>query len=129
MSEDCIFCKIANGVLNRHDSCEPEIPSEKVYENENFFSIFDIAPQVEGHVVVISKKHFKTLLDMPNSLGPEFLDCVKKTSLKLIEKFNADGFNVVNNTFECAGQVVDHFHVHILPRKKDDGYFLSLGKK
>jgi len=130
MGEECIFCKIAKGVLNGHDSSkddpegpsgEPDIPIEKIYENENFFSVFDIAPQVEGHALVISKKHFETVLDMPNSLGVEFLDCVKNTSLKLMEEFSADGFNIVNNTFECAGQVVNHVHSHILPRKKGDG--------
>jgi len=129
MGEECIFCRIANGVLNGHDSGGPEIPSEKIYENENFFSVFDIAPQVEGHALVISKKHFETTLDLPSSLGSEFLDCVKNTALKLMKRFGAEGFNVVNNTFECAGQVVNHFHVHILPRKKGDGYFLSLGEK
>ncbi|MFH1151599.1 MAG: HIT domain-containing protein [Nanoarchaeota archaeon] len=119
MEEECIFCKMAKW----------EIPSEKIYENDNFFSVFDISPQVEGHTLVISKNHFETMLDMQNSIGAEFLDCVKNTALKLMKRFKADGFNVVNNTFECAGQIVGHVHFHILPRKKGDGYFLSLRKK
>jgi histidine triad (HIT) family protein len=116
---DCVFCKIAKG----------EIKSEKIYENDNFFSIFDVDPQVKGHVLVISKKHFETILDMPASLGSEFLDCIKKTSLELVEKFKADAFNVVNNNFESAGQIVKHVHFHILPRRKGDGLYLSLRKK
>jgi len=117
--KNCIFCKIANG----------DISSEKIFENDNFFSIFDAAPQIKGHVLVISKKHFKTTLDMPNSLGPELLDCIKKTALRLMEKNNAEGFNIVSNNFEWAGQVVKHVHFHVLPRKKGDGCCLSLRKK
>ena len=111
MEKDCIFCKIAKG----------EIPIEKkIYENKSFFSIPDANPVVEGHSLVISKKHFETILDLPDSLGPELLDCVKKTSSKLIKKYKSDGFNVVNNNYESAGQVVKHIHFHILPRKKGD---------
>ncbi|MFH1503446.1 MAG: HIT domain-containing protein [Candidatus Diapherotrites archaeon] len=105
---DCVFCKIA----------DRRIPSEKIYENDNFFSIPDANQQIEGHSLVISKKHFETFLDLPNTLGTELLDCIKKTVLKLIEKHKSEGFNIVNNNFECAGQVVKHFHLHILPRKK-----------
>ena len=106
--DDCVFCKIAKG----------EIPSERIYENDNFFSVPDANPVVDGHTLVISKKHFKTFLDMPDSLGPELSDCIKKTALKLVEKYNAEGFNIVNNINEVAGQVVKHIHFHILPRKK-----------
>ena len=73
----CIFCKIASG----------EVSSEKIYENDNFFSIFDVSPQIKGHALVISKKHFKTLLDMPNTLSLELMDCIKTTSLKLMKDF------------------------------------------
>src|SRR3989339_137177 len=106
----CIFCKIARG----------EVSSEKIYENDNFFSIFDVSPQIKGHALVISKKHFKTLLDMPNTLSLELMDCIKTTSLKLMKDFNCDGFNVVANTFRSAGQIVDHVHFHILPRKNEN---------
>ena len=108
--EDCIFCKMANNNSEK-----------KFYENDNFFSIFDMKPIVDGHSLVISKKHFKTILDMQSSLGSELLDCIKNTSLKLIKEKNADGFNVINNNFESAGQLVNHVHFHIIPRKKDDG--------
>lgn len=108
--KDCVFCKIAKG----------EIPSEKIYENDNFFSIPDANQKVEGHSLIIPKKHFKTILDLPNSLGTELLECVKKTSLILIDKHNATGFNIVQNNFKDAGQVVEHVHFHILPRKKGD---------
>jgi len=108
--EECIFCKIVKG----------DVPSKKIYENENFFSIYDINPSFEGHALVVSKGHFKTILDMPVSLGQEFIDAVKNTSIMLTKKFSAEGFNVVGNVNEVAGQIVDHFHVHIIPRKKED---------
>lgn len=119
MDKDCIFCKIAKG----------KISSERIYENDNFFSVPDANPIAEGHTLIISKNHFDNILDLPNTLGRELLDCIKNTSIKIIQKYHADGFNIVNNNFESAGQVVNHFHVHIIPRKKDDGKVLNLINK
>ena len=106
--KDCIFCKISNG----------EISSEKIYGNDNFFSIPDANQQIEGHSLIISKNHFETFLDLPSTLGTELLDCIKKTTRKLIEKHKSEGFNIVSNNFACAGQAVKHVHFHILPRKE-----------
>lgn len=114
--EDCIFCKIAKG----------EIPSEKVYEDDNFLSILDITPETIGHTLVIPKKHFKTILDVPTSLGNEFLEAIKNTTLKLIKTHKAEGFNIVFNNYKIAGQEVDHVHAHILLRKKEDGMKLKM---
>jgi histidine triad (HIT) family protein len=111
MPDDCIFCKISQG----------EIPKKKIYENENFFSILDVNQKIKGHALIISKKHFANILELPNSQGNELLNCIKNTSLKLMKEYNAEGFNVLNNNFEAAGQLVKHFHVHIFPRKKNDG--------
>lgn len=112
--KDCIFCKLAREEIHR----------EVIYENDNFFSVPDANQKVDGHSLVISKKHFKTVLDLPSSLGQELLDCVKKTTMKLIEEKKAEGFNLISNNFEAAGQAVHHVHFHILPRKKDDGFKL-----
>jgi histidine triad (HIT) family protein len=117
--DDCIFCKISNG----------KIPSEKIYENENFFSIYDIHPDTNGHSLVISKRHFNTVLDLPTTIASEFLDAIKETSLKLTKKYKSNGFNVVMNSFEAAGQIVPHFHAHILPRKNGDGFRVFVGNK
>jgi histidine triad (HIT) family protein len=114
--EECIFCKIAKG----------EVPVEKVYENDNFLSFPDANPVIEGHTLVIPKKHFKTALDLPNTLGGELLDCIKKTTLVLLDKNKADGFNLVSNNFPSAGQAVHHVHFHIMPRKEGDGKIFSL---
>ena len=109
--DKCIFCKMIAG----------EISVKKIYENDNFFSMLDVNQKIKGHSLVISKKHFVTILDLPESLGVELLDCIKESSLKLMKQENATGFNIINNNFEDAGQFVNHIHFHILPRKKDDG--------
>lgn len=105
--KDCLFCKIAKG----------EIPSDKIYENDNFFSVLDKNQDIKGHALVISKKHFETILDLPSSLGAELVDCIKNTSLKIIDLHKSEGFNIAQNNFDAAGQVVKHIHFHILPRK------------
>jgi len=106
--EDCIFCKIAAG----------QIDSEKILETENFFAIKDIHPKTKGHSLVISKKHYKTILDMPASLLGEFLEAAKKLAIKLLDEEKAEGFNLVMNNYEVAGQLVPHVHLHVLPRHK-----------
>ena len=112
MSEECIFCKIA----------QEENSSEKfIWDNDNFFSVPDKNPLADGHSLVISKKHFSNILDMPSTVGGELLDCIKNTAIKIMKEKNVDGFNVINNNFESAGQIVNHVHFHIIPRKKDDG--------
>lgn len=108
---DCIFCKISRGEIN----------SEKIYENDNFFSIPDAKPVTDGHSLVISKKHFDNSLELPIGLSQELNDCIKNTSIILMKKYNAEGFNLVNNNFKAAGQVVFHIHYHIIPRKEGDG--------
>lgn len=110
MTDDCIFCKIASG----------KVKTEIIYENDNFISFLDANQKVEGHSLVIPKKHFETSLDLPISMGSELVDCVKKTALKKMKEVEAEGFNIVNNNFEIAGQVVKHLHFHVLPRKKGD---------
>lgn len=109
--ENCAFCKIAKG----------EISAEKIYENKNFFSIPDKNPQTEGHSLVISKKHFNTILELNSTLGSELIDCIKNTAIKIIKKTKSEGFNVINNNFKSAGQLIPHVHFHIVPRKKGDG--------
>jgi len=112
MEHNCIFCKIAKG----------EVKSDFIYENDNFFSIPDASPKVKGHSLVISKKHFDSILSLPGSLGQELMDCIKETSMKIMKEQNAEGLNVHANTFRVAGQLVDHFHIHLFPRKKGDGF-------
>lgn len=110
-SDDCLFCRIARG----------EIPAEKVLEGDSFIAIKDINPMVEGHTLVIPKKHWVTFLDIPNNYGDELVEFMKKVIDFLMEDLNADGFNIVMNNLEPAGQIVSHAHFHIFPRREGDG--------
>jgi histidine triad (HIT) family protein len=109
MADNCIFCKIVKG----------EIPAEIIYESDNFIAIPDAHPKTKGHTLIITKKHFTNIIDMPDSLGSELLEVVKKVGEKKI-KDGAHGFNLVNNCGEAAGQVVMHVHFHLMPRKKGE---------
>ncbi len=110
-AEACIFCKIAQG----------EIKSEFVAETNNFFAIRDIRPLSHGHTLIIPKKHFVTLLDIPNNLGQELLEIEKKVSGELLDKKLGDGFNLLMRNLKVAGQEVMHAHIHVIPRNEDDG--------
>ena len=111
MTNECLFCKIVNG----------EVPSTEVYEDDNFIGILDLEPWAEGHTLIIPKKHFRNALDMPNTLGNEMLEAIKKVSLKLIEDKKGTGVNVLINNEPSAGQVVFHTHIHVIPRNENDG--------
>ncbi len=114
--KNCIFCKIAR----------KEIPSEIIYENENFIAFPDAHPRVNGHTLIIPKKHFVNILDMPESLGSELLEAIKNTAGKFLKEKYIEGFNIIQNNFPIAGQIVMHSHLHILPRRKGDGFNFKL---
>ncbi|MCR5231255.1 MAG: HIT family protein [Acholeplasmatales bacterium] len=106
----CIFCKIING----------EIPSKKVYEDDDVLAILDISQATKGHTLVMPKKHYANLFEIDNNVYLKVMAKAKELALKITEKENALGCNILNNCNEAAGQSVMHFHVHILPRYKDD---------
>ncbi|MBT3398325.1 HIT family protein [archaeon] len=106
--EECIFCKIAMG----------ETSSEKVFESDDFIVIKDANPKVEGHLLVIPKKHYRDFLDMP----PELYEKLLMTARETVDKIGVKEFNLIMNNGKFAGQVIDHAHLHILPRKEDDGF-------
>lgn len=109
--DNCIFCKIARG----------DIATKKIAETNNFYAIRDVHPKAEGHSLVIPKKHLVTLLDIPNTLGEELLKITKQVASELLDQKLGDGFNLVMNNLEIAGQSVMHAHIHVIPRKEDDG--------
>lgn len=112
---NCIFCKFIKG----------EIPVKFIYESDNFVAFLDANPKVDGHTLLIPKSHFVNLMDLPESLGRELIEGIKAVAeMRLKEGF--EGFNIVSNNFSAAGQVVMHSHLHILPRRKDDGFDLVL---
>ena len=108
---DCVFCKIINGAL----------PCYKVYEDEHTLAFMDIAKDVDGHMVVIPKKHVKCILDCNEETLSHLMTAVKKISNHLVDRCGYDGVNLLNASDESAGQSVPHFHIHIIPRKKGDG--------
>ncbi len=108
---DCIFCKIASG----------EIQGMRVYEDAETLAFMDLAKDVDGHVLVIPKKHCKNILDCDAETLSAVMNTVKKVSLHLTEKCGYDGVNLLNASDESAGQSMPHFHIHIIPRRKSDG--------
>lgn len=102
----CIFCKIING----------DIPSKKVYEDDDVLAILDISQATVGHTLVLPKKHYSNLLDIDNEDYLKVMNVVKMLAEKIKTKLDATGINILNNCGEVAGQTVMHFHVHIIPR-------------
>ena len=110
MKNDCIFCAIAAG----------EIPSFKVYEDELVLAYLDINPFSKGHTLVIPKNHSAGLLDTDDETLAAVISRVRKVAAHLKEKLGCDGFNVLQNNGEAAGQTVRHVHFHIVPRWNGD---------
>ena len=110
MTNNCIFCAIAAG----------EIPSFKVYEDELVVAYLDINPFSEGHTLVIPKAHSEGLLDTPDATLAEIVVRVKKVAAHLKAALPCDGFNILQNNGEAAGQTVRHVHFHIVPRYGKD---------
>lgn len=109
--EDCIFCKIANG----------EIPSKSLYEDDDFKVILDLGPATKGHALILPKDHYANLYELPENTAAEAMKLAKTMAAKMTEKLHADGFNLVQNNGEAAGQTVMHFHLHLIPRYENDG--------
>ena len=108
--ENCIFCKIANG----------EIPSATLYEDEDFRVILDLGPASKGHALILPKQHYANLYELPDELAEKVIRLAKKMVIAMTKALQCDGFNVVQNNGEAAGQTVFHFHMHLIPRYKDD---------
>ena len=109
-NENCIFCKIAAG----------EIPSASIYEDDDFRVILDIEPASKGHALILPKEHYANLYELPEELAAKVLIVAKKVIASMTEIVGCDGYNVLQNNGEVAGQTVFHFHMHLIPRYKDD---------
>ena len=108
--KECIFCKIAGG----------EIPAATIYEDEEFRVILDLGPASKGHALIIPKAHYANLYEMPDELAGKAMILAKKIITKMTEVLQCDGYNIVQNNGEAAGQTVFHFHMHLIPRYKND---------
>ncbi len=110
---DCLFCQIV----------EKSIPSNIVFENERNLAFLDIFPISKGHTIIVPKSHYQNIEDIPDKELAEIFKIVKKLSILIHKRLKIDGYNILQNNFESAGQVINHFHVHIIPRNKNDHRF------
>lgn len=113
--DNCIFCKLANGVF----------PTNSIYEDDKFNVILDVSPATKGHALILPKEHYKNLYEIPEEVAADAVKLAKRMAVKMTEKLQADGFNLLQNNNEVAGQTVFHFHMHLIPRYEDDGQKLT----
>ena len=107
--DNCIFCKIAAG----------EIPSRKIYEDKDLIAIMDLSPTSKGHSLIIPKEHYTNIYDIDEEIAGKVMKTAKKLATKMTVALNCDGFNLLQNNGETAGQTMFHFHMHLIPRYKD----------
>lgn len=110
MKDDCIFCKIANGM----------IPSKTIYENSDCKVILDISPASKGHTLIIPKEHFDNIFDMDSDTAGKIFSLGAAVARALKQATGCEGMNVVQNNGVIAGQTVFHFHLHLIPRYEGD---------
>ncbi|SFG06189.1 histidine triad (HIT) family protein [Lachnospiraceae bacterium C7] len=107
---NCIFCKLANG----------DIPTNSIYEDEDFNVILDASPATKGHALILPKNHYANIYE----IEPELLGKAAKLAQKIIKKekdiLGCQGYNLVQNNGEVAGQTVFHFHMHLIPRYENE---------
>ncbi len=113
INKECIFCQIV----------EKKIPSKIVFEDQKNLAFLYIFPISEGHTIIIPKKHFQNMEDIPEGELINVFKIVKKLAILIHNKLEIDGYNILQNNYESAGQVINHFHIHIIPRNRDDQRF------
>ena len=110
MNDNCVFCKLANGIW----------ATNSIYEDEDFRVILDIEPASKGHALILPKEHYANLYELSDELLAKVLLVAKKVITAMTEVLGCDGYNVLQNNGEAAGQTVFHFHMLLIPRYKDD---------
>ena len=113
--DDCIFCKLANGV----------IPTNSIYEDDDFKVILDADPATKGHALIIPKEHFDNIYEVSDEVASKIMPLAKKLATHMTQKLDCDGFNILQNNGEAAGQTVFHLHVHLVPRYSDGESILT----
>ena len=107
--DNCIFCKLANGVF----------PTNSIYEDDDFNVILDASPATKGHALILPKEHYANIYEMDEELLGKAAKLAKKIITHEKEVLGCDGYNIVQNNGEVAGQTVFHFHMHLIPRYAD----------
>lgn len=108
--DNCIFCKLANGVF----------PTNSIYEDDDFNVILDASPATKGHALILPKEHYANIYEMDEELLGRAAKLAKKIITHEKEVLGCDGYNIVQNNGEVAGQTVFHFHMHLIPRYGKD---------
>lgn len=117
MNKKDIFCKIIDG----------EIPSYKIYEDNDVLAFLDISQVTKGHTLVVPKKHYDNFLATPHEVMHKVMDIAQRIGQVTIKLLGAKGVNILTNCYEAAGQTVPHFHVHVIPRyEKQEGFCLEM---
>ncbi len=113
-----VFCRIIDG----------EIPSTRVYEDDDVLAILDISQATKGHTLVMPKKHYESMLDTPKDTLHKVYDVAQRIAQAMEAVLGAKGVNILTNAGECAGQSVPHFHVHVIPRyiKGEGGFQITM---
>ena len=111
IDKDCIFCLIAGG----------DIPAETVYEDDEFRVILDVNPATRGHALILPKEHYANIFEIDDAVLSRLILLAKKVAGAMKDSLACDGINIIQNNGAAAGQTVQHFHLHIIPRYKDDG--------
>lgn len=107
---ECLFCNII----------AKQIPAEIVYEDDTSVAVLDIAPRAPGHTMVLPKVHVESILDLPDNVVEPVFVAIKKVTAMLKKAFAPDGFTIGINQGRAAGQVIDHLHIHVIPRWSSD---------
>lgn len=106
--KNCIFCKIIDG----------KIPSRTIYEDEDFKVILDASPASKGHALILPKNHYANVYEIDEEIFAKAAKLAKKLTTHMTNVLDCEGFNLLQNNGEVAGQTVFHFHMHLIPRYK-----------
>ncbi len=114
---NCVFCKIIDG----------KIPAYKIYEDNDVLAFLDVNPVTYGHTLVVPKDHYVSFLSTPKDIMNKVMNVAQRIGQVQMEQLGAKGVNILINCYEAAGQVVKHFHVHVIPRyESTDGFKLEM---
>ena len=119
MKKDCLFCEIARGA----------IPSATIYEDSHFRVFLDVNPATRGHALIVPREHFDNIYDMDAETAGRIFSLATCIARAMRDGLGCDGLNVVQNNGRVAGQTVNHFHLHLIPRYEDDGLNLLWPQK
>jgi histidine triad (HIT) family protein len=110
VADDCIFCKIVAG----------EIPAQRVDEDEHTIAFMDVNPWTRGHALVIPREHSRNLYEVSDEDLARTAHAAKRLALKMRDRFDCDGVNLINSCEPAAWQTIFHLHVHVIPRYDGD---------